>query len=209
MKEPGPEVDRTLARLARIKKGNCAVPSHWFMLAAPKEHTMPAYKNSLPVTDRPTFYRSPTRRAKYTLVITLLCSGVSLVGAQQLVDISSCTRIADDKARIACYDNLARSANAMSPVAGKTAAATPVAPATATAPMTPPAPATASTTTATPTANAAAAVTPAPAKLAAPAAAAGTDATRIAAFGNASQARLEAGAGGQEMLVDTVTALKF
>ncbi len=163
---------------------------------------------------RTKFSSAATLRALQKITLTLLCTGASLVSAQQLVDISSCARITQDKERFACYDTLARSAGAMP----RAAAEAPAAPVTATAPATPAtAVAPASVAPNAASAPSAAAVAPAanasaakPATVAQPTApAVSTDSTRIAAFGNASQARIEAAGSGQEMLVDIVTALKF
>jgi len=157
------------------------------MLAVLEEHTMIDYLNSIGNSIDHGGSSSLKvslflRKNLQTFTLLLFMGGSSWVAAQQLVDISSCTRITDDKARFACYDNLARAAGAMPPASQ---------PVTATAPV------------------ATAATTPlAPAKTSAAPVAASTDASRIAAFGSASKASIETGKGGEEMLVDTVTAVK-
>ncbi len=146
------------------------------------------------------------RKLLQTLAMMLLMGGSSWVAAQQLVDISSCAGLTDDKQRLACYDKQARAAGTLPPTTAATSSASAPAAsapaASAPAASAPPAPVPAAT-------SAAVAAQPSPpVKSPTVPAATGTDPSRIAAFGNASKASIETGKGGQEMLVDTVTAVK-
>jgi hypothetical protein len=142
--------------------------------------------------------RAKIRLFRPSFVAALMLGATSLALAQALVDISGCARLTDDKQRYACYDDLARAAGALPPntVAAPTA-------------KTDSAPPVASPPIASPIAPSVAAPAKSTAPTAAPEVATTTDSARIAAFGNASQARLEADTSGQEMLVDSITTLKL